>query len=188
MINKILPLALLLTSFSNISVQAQINPSPVNQDSRVPWSEVVEDPFDGNIVYDKDFGSNHATVSSWTRNDIRLSYFQREQEIVSYRNVRRTRRVWRKDRYVEEVYWDTEPVYRSYWVSNSPEQILFAIDGVVYRYDGGSVPDELASALAHAPEGNMRIRLVWQNQRTQDVMIGGGTVKAWKTIFGTPTN
>ncbi|MBE9222195.1 hypothetical protein IQ215_05740 [Cyanobacterium stanieri LEGE 03274] len=184
MIKKILPLVVILTNLASISAQAQITPSPVNQDSRVPWSEVVNDPFDGKIVYDKDFGSNHATVSSWTRNYIKLSYFQREQEIVSYRNVRRTRQVWRKDKYVEEVYWEREPIYRSYWLSDSPEQILFAIDGVVYRYDGDVVSDELASALANAPEGNMRIRLVWQNQRTQDVMIGGGTVKAWKEVYG----
>ncbi|WP_069792011.1 hypothetical protein A5482_009200 [Cyanobacterium sp. IPPAS B-1200] len=183
MIKKILPLALTLTTLVGISAQAQILPSPINQNSRVPWSEVVEDPFDGNIVYDKDFGSNHATVSSWAKDSIRLSYFRREQEITSYRNVRRTRKVWRKDRYIEEVYWETEPVYRSYWVSNTPKQILFSINGVVYRYDGEVVSDELASALANAPEGNMRIRLVWEDQRTQDVMIGGGTVRAWQQIF-----
>ncbi|MGY6529481.1 MAG: hypothetical protein ACXITR_06080 [Cyanobacterium sp.] len=183
MIKRILPLALILSTFGAISAQAQIKPSPINQDSRVPWSQVINDPFDGNIVYDKDFSSNHATVSSWTRDYIRLSYFRREQEITSYRNVRRTRKVWQKDKYVEEVYWDREPVYRNYWVSNSPQQILFSIHGVVYRYDGNRVSDELASALANAPEGNMRIRLIWEDESTQDVMIGGGTVGTWKQIY-----
>jgi len=166
-------------------VEAKIQPSPVNQDSSVPWSKVIEDNFEGKIVYDKNFDGfgQSAIVSSWSKQAIRLTSFWQEKKIDYYRQVQRTRTVRRNNKNVEEVYWESEPVYKTVWYTKNPESIMFSIRGQVYTYEGGKISEELVSALAHAPEGNVTIRLVWEDGSTTDTVIGSGTVKAWKTIY-----
>lgn len=165
------------------SVEAKIQPSPVNQDSSVPWSKVIDDPFDGKIIYDKDFNDNYAIVSSWSNQSIRLTYFWQEKKLDYYKQVRRTKTVTRNNRTEEEVYWESEPVYQTYWLTRNPETIMFSINGEIYHYQGGIISNDLVKALANAPDGNMKIRLVWSDQSTTDSVIGSGTVKAWKSIY-----
>lgn len=167
-------------------VEAKVQPSPVNQDSSVPWSKITDDPFEGKIVYDKDFdgfGGSHAVVSSWSSQAIRITYFWQEKKVDYYKQVKRTRTVQRNNRNEEEVYWETEPVYKTDWLNKNPETIIFSLNGKIYNYEGGKISDELATALANAPNGNMKIRLVWSDGSTTDTTIGSGTVKAFKTIY-----
>jgi hypothetical protein len=76
-----------------------------------------------------------------------------------------------------------QPIYESRSRRKSPKTLMFAINGQIYTYEKGEVPDELAYALADAPEGNMIIRVVWHDETTWDVPIGAGTVAAWREVF-----
>ncbi|MBD2395016.1 hypothetical protein WEU38_15230 [Cyanobacterium aponinum AL20118] len=179
-------LSLIAVLTLNFPAMAKVQPSPINQDSSVPWSKVTEDSFEGKIVYDKDFGGfgeSYAIVSSWSKQAIRLSYFWQIKEVDYYKQVKRTRSVWRNNKYEEEVYWDREPVYKYSWKSKNPEYIMFSINGQLYEYQGGKISDDLMSALANAPSTNLKIRLVWSDGSTTDATIGSGTVNAWKTIY-----
>lgn len=179
-------ISLVLLLGLNFPVMAKVQPSPVNQDASVPWSKVTNDDFEGKIVYDKDFGGfgeGYAVVSSWSNQAIRLSYYWQVREVEYYKDVRRTRSVWRNNRYEEEVYWEQEPVYKYFWKSKSPEYIIFSINGQLYEYHGGVVADDLKSALVNVPSGNLKIRLVWSGGSTTDAIVGSGTVNAWKAIY-----
>jgi hypothetical protein len=76
-----------------------------------------------------------------------------------------------------------EPIYKTFRTDRSPQKILFAINRQRYTYERGAVSPELAAALSQAPDGNVRIRLEWDNGDTTDMEIGRETVKAWKTVF-----
>ena len=82
-----------------------------------------------------------------------------------------------------ESYPTQQAVYRTVRTDLIPHKILFAIQKQLYSYEGGQVPDNLAEALANAPEENMQVRLEWDTGKTIDVELGKGTVKAWKAIF-----
>ncbi|MEO0854672.1 MAG: hypothetical protein AAFY15_14380 [Cyanobacteria bacterium J06648_11] len=48
------------------------------------------------------------------------------------------------------------------------------------------IPSELADALATAPEGQAKMRIVIEDQGDAiDNDIGSGTVQAWRTVYGT---
>lgn len=162
-----------------------VAPAPIDQDARVVWSEVVEDPFDGPIVYDKDFNPSNrsAYVSSWSEQAIRMTYTWYEQRIVGYQTVWRTRDVYVNGEKRQETYPEQEPIYESYEHSRSPQKILFSIDGEIYTYEEGPVSRELAAALIKAPLADLTIRLVWPNGGTDDITIGRGTVRAWRKIY-----
>lgn len=184
--NRFFPLALGLTlSLWAGSKGLAIEPTSVDQGSDVAWSQVVNNPFDGKLVYDKNFGNGFAFVSSWSWQGIRGTYTRYWSEVVGYQTVWRTRSIYdgyyRRRRTV--YYQDQEPIYRNYSDPKSPQSILIALKDQVYTYDGGPVTPELATALASAPPGNVKIRLVWADGRTLDMEIGAGTVEAWKTIF-----
>lgn len=178
-------LILILVSSDIFPVQAKVQPSPVNQDSSVSWSKVTDDPFEGKIVYDKDFDGfgSAAIVSSWSKQGIRLSYFWQEKKVDYYRQVQKTRTVKRNNRNEEETYWESEPVYKTVSHSKNPESIMLSINGQVYTYEGGVISEELASVLANAPAKNVKIRISWSDGSTTDSTIGSGTVKAWKQIY-----
>ncbi|MDX2096825.1 MAG: hypothetical protein SFW36_03545 [Leptolyngbyaceae cyanobacterium bins.59] len=161
-----------------------VQPAPINQDASVSWSSVINDPFDGRVVYDKNFGDGFAFVSSWSMQGIRATYTTYWSTVVGYRTVWRTRTVSDGHNKRREVNYPVqEPIYESRSRKESPQAILFAISGQVYTYEGGSVTPELATALSNAPRGNMRIRLRWADGRTTDLEIGAGTVESWKSIF-----
>lgn len=172
-----------------------IDPAPIDQHAKVAWSQVVDNPFDGKIVYDKHFKNDFALVTSWAPSSIRATYTRYYTEVVGYRTVWRSRRpsecnkrdFYKAHRsYCNSSRWDyptEEPIYRQYQTNRTPDSIVFAINGQRYTYESGSVAPDLAAALASAPAGAMTIRLAWQDGTTLDTPIGEGTVAAWKTVF-----
>jgi hypothetical protein len=168
------------------SFAGAVQPAPVEGNADVQWSKVISDPFDGTVVYDKNFNpSDHGYVfvTSWSKGGIRATYTWYESAIDGYRTIWRSRWVHRKGKKVEEQYPEQEPIYRYTRFDNTPKAILFAINGQRYTYEEGAIAPDLATALVSAPPGNMRIRLVWENGKTKDIEIGKGTVEAWKTVF-----
>jgi hypothetical protein len=161
-----------------------VTPTSIGQDADVPWSSVVENPFDGKLVYDKHFTENFAFVSSWSRQGIKATYTEYWSDVVGYRRSWKSRRVWRHDRYIYESYDDPEqPIREKRSRARSPKALLFSAQGKIYTYTGGEVDAEISAALASLPTGNTTIRAVWSNDQTTDIPIGAGTVEAWKTIF-----
>ena len=158
-------------------------PVSVKQGSDVPWSSVVDNAFDGKLVYDKHFTDDFAFVTSWSRQGIKATYTEYWTETVGYRSIRKTRRIWYHDRYIDERYTDKDPIREQR--SRSPKALLFALNGEIYTYTNGEVDRQLAEVLANAPAGNMTIRAVWRDDSTSDLPIGAGTVEAWKSIFKT---
>lgn len=163
--------------------RADVQPAAVDQYAKVDWSKVVADPFDGTIVYDKNFSDEYAYVSSWSRSGIRFTYTRYWKEQTGYKTVWRTRQVTINGKKRDETYPEQDPVYETRSRSQAPEKILLAINGQVYPYEGGNVSPELASALANAPVANVRVRLQFANGQTKDTEIGKATVTAWKSIF-----
>ncbi len=163
-----------------------VQPAPIEGNAKVQWSKVVNDPFDGTVVYDKNFDpSDHGFtfVTSWSTGGIRATYTSYDSDVVGYTTVWRSRWINRKGKRFEERYSEQEPIYQYTRFDDTPKAILFAVNGQRYTYEDGPVTAELAIALASAPPGNMRIRLMWENGKTKDIEIGKGTVDAWKTIF-----
>ena len=176
-------------------------PATVTEDSNVKWSEVVTDSFDGTLVYDKHYMDDFAFVSSWSRQGIRAAYIEKSRILTGYQTRQVERSVPhescdRDDHHDHTkkrrkcVRWETtkteitqKPVYKDLRNTYVPKKILFAIAGKIYTYESGPVSPEIAAALSSAPDQNMRIRLEWDTDRTIDMEIGKGTVRAWKTIF-----
>ncbi|MBW4541780.1 MAG: hypothetical protein KME43_21930 [Myxacorys chilensis ATA2-1-KO14] len=193
----LLSLGLGLVSSFVTSTAFAVQSAPITENSKVKWSQVIEDPFDGTVVYDKHFAGDFTFVSSWSKQGIRTTYTQKKSILSGYETawVDRwvpdydcKRKKERKDDDCKhkqrlESYPTQKPVYEAFYIDHIPRKILFAIAGKIYTYESGSVVPELASALSTAPNENMRIRLEWQNGRTTDMPIGQGTVRAWRTIF-----
>ncbi|PZV06462.1 MAG: hypothetical protein DCF22_23810 [Leptolyngbya sp.] len=172
-------------AISTVAAAIAVDPAPVTQNSKVSWSQVVSDRFDGNLVYDKNFDGNgtFVFVSRWSPQDIRATYTEFHSEVVDYKTVWRSKWVTENGKRREVQYRDKEPIYRKYQTERSPKAIKFAINNQIYVYEQGGVSAELAAALTSAPLENMTIRLVWENGATTDMEIGKGTVVAWKTVF-----
>jgi len=192
-------LTLGLTLSSGAIAQA-VAPVELSQNfDDVEWSKVINDPFDGLVVYDRNFdpGGTFLFVSRWSRQGIQATYRTVSTDVVGYRNYSPFRfgvgfggyrRFHRGKGFFGGYsgfypYRDWEPVYRSFTNERVPAAIKFAINGQVYTYEQGAVSPELATALANAPDQNLTIRLVWRDGGFSDVAIGRGTVQAWKTIF-----
>ncbi|MEE3718844.1 hypothetical protein V2H45_19040 [Tumidithrix elongata RA019] len=175
-------LSLILTNAAQVWA---VQPASVDQHADVSWSRVIDNPFDGRIVYDKNYTDDFAFVSVWSKQGIRATYTRYWKVVDGYKPVWRTRRVYshHEGKYIDREYQDREPVYRQLSEDLSPREILFAIRGKVYRYEDGIVEPELANALANAPSGNMTIRVILQNGKTFETEIGSDTVEAWKTLF-----
>jgi len=162
-----------------------VAPVTISQNMKVEWSRVMDDPFDGKVVYDKNFdpGGTFEFISRWSPQGIQATYKEYFSEIVGYRTVWRSNWVGTGKKRREVRYADQEPIYRRYSTNRTPKAIKFAINGQVLTYEQGAVSPELATALASAPPGNMTIRLMWEDGGSTDMAIGRGTVEAWKTIF-----
>lgn len=174
-------------SLSGLPSALAVQPAPIQSDAKVQWSQVIKDPFDGLVVYDKNFNPanyGYNIVSSWSMSGIRLTYTRYNSDIVGYNSVWKTRWVHRKKgKGYEERYLAQEPIYRHTRIDRTPDAIQIAIKDTVYTYNQGPVTPELAAALASAPPENVRIRLVWDNGETLNTEIGKGTVEAWKAVF-----
>jgi hypothetical protein len=182
---------ILISPISLISSALALSPVSINQDTDVPWSSAIENPFDGKLVYDKHFNDNYAFVTSWSKQGIKATYTEYWSEVVGYRQVWKNRRVryhdnnhrQYRDRYIEERYPYQEPIYDKRSRSKSPKALMFAINGQIYTYTSGEVDRQLAEILTNAPTGIMTVRAVWADDSTSDFPIGGGTVEAWKNVF-----
>ena len=183
----------LISSFVTSTAFA-VESAPITENSKVAWSQIIRDPFDGIVVYDKHFTNELSFVSSWSKQGIRATYTQKRSILTGYRTTWVTH--WVSDYYgckhkssckhrrKLEHYPTQVPVYETFYTDFIPRRILFAIAGKIYTYESGSVSAELALALSTAPTTeNLRIRLELQDGKTTDVEIGKGTVKAWRTIF-----
>ncbi len=173
-----------------------VAPAPVDANDNVAWSKVVENPFDGKIVYDRNYKSGFVFVSSWAKSGIGVTYNRIGSRLIGYdagfghsgfglsgfglSGFEHYRRGFGLGL---GLFSDADPVYRYYIIENVPDSISLAIAGKIYTYTSGPVSPELATALASAPPGNIAIRLLWNDGRTKDTEIGKETVKAWKTIF-----
>lgn len=166
-----------------------VQPAPVGANDNVTWSKVMENPFDGKIVYDRNYNPDFVFVSSWSKNGIRATYTELKTVLVGYdydayprysrRGLGFGRYRWRDF----DLFPQVAPIYRVYATESVPESIQLAINGTIYTYQSGAVSAELAAALANAPPQNMVIRLVWRDGTTKDMTIGKGTVEAWRSIF-----
>lgn len=176
-----LPISVLL---SMASPAYAVDPAPIGANDRVAWSQVVENPYDGKIVYDRNYSNDFVLVTSWSKNGIRATYSQLRTELAGYQTRYNLFDRWYGRRWSRD-FFDDVPVYVRYQTDSVPASIKLAINGQTYTYTEGAVSPELAAALASAPSQNLLIRLVWADGRTRDVEIGRGTVEAWRTIFRT---
>lgn len=185
-----LGLGLLVTASPSLAVQ----PATVEAGDNVAWSKVVENPFDGKIVYDRNYKSGFVFVSSWSKNGIGVTYNRIGSRLIGYDAGFGYSGGYSGFGFGHHgrglglglglgLYSGADPVYRYYLTESVPDSISLAIGGKVYTYTSGPVSPELATALATAPPGNIAIRLIWDDGRTKDSEIGKDTVKAWKTIF-----
>lgn len=174
---------------STVSPGLAMSPAPIDASDNVAWSKVVENPFDGRIVYDRNYKAGFVFVSSWSKNGIGITYNQIGSRLVGYEaGFGHYRRGFgfgfgHHRSFDLGLFSDADPVYQSYITESVPDSISLAIAGKIYTYTGGSVSSELATALANAPLGKIMIRLVWNDGKTKDTEIGKDTVKAWKTVF-----
>ena len=167
-----------------------VPPATVEAGDNVAWSKVVENPFDGKVVYDRNYKSGFVFVSSWAKSGIGVTYNRIGSKLIGYDagfgysglGFGHHRRGFGLGLGLG-LFADADPVYRYYRTESVPDSISLAIGGKVYTYTSGPVSPELATALASAPPGNIAIRLVWNDGSTKDTEIGKDTVKAWKTIF-----
>lgn len=172
---------------SSVSPALAVPPASVSANDNVAWSKVVENPFDGKIIYDRNYKADFVLVSSWSKKGIGVTYTQVRAAIVgggySPRYHRRGFGLFGGFRGFGAFFHD-EPVYQRFLSENVPDSVSLSINGKVYTYQQGTVSPELAAALASAPPEKVKIRLVWQDGRTKDTEIGKDTVRAWKTVFG----
>jgi hypothetical protein len=165
-----------------ISLPAQaVLPTALREGDRGPWSQIINDPFDGYIVYDKDFNSESVFVTTWSPKEIRATLTEKGAIFLGTRRVWRSRNVRHRERSYTEDYYDTEKITQDR--ISTPVSLMFSIYGKVYTYTKGPVADDLAQALANAPSGDMYIRAVWADETHTTMRIGPQTVAAWKTIF-----
>lgn len=165
-----------------------VAPASVDAGDNVAWSKVVENPFDGKVVYDRNYKSGFVFVSSWSKNGIGVTYNRIGSRFIGY-DTGFGYSGFGFGRYRKGfglglgLFSDVEPVYNYYLTESVPNSLSLAISGKIYTYTDGPVSPELAAALANAPSGNIAIRLIWDDGRTKDTEIGKDTVKAWKTVF-----
>jgi hypothetical protein len=165
-----------------------VTPASVDAGDNVAWSKVVENPFDGKVVYDRNYKSGFVFVSSWSKNGIGVTYNRIGSRLIGY-NAGVGYSGFGFGRYRKGfglglgLFSDVEPIYNYYLTESVPDSISLAIAGKIYTYTDGPVSPELATALANAPSGNIAIRLIWDDGKTKDTEIGKETVKAWKTVF-----
>lgn len=174
------------------SPASALQPASVRAGDDVAWSKVVENPFDGRIVYDRNYKNDFVFVSSWSRQGIGVTYTQVNSVLVGYDSspgfeygfgygLSRHRR---RGLGLGLLLGQRMPIYQRYVTDNVPDSLSLAINGNVYTYEDGPVSPELAAALASAPPTNIMVRLKWQDGTIRDTEIGRDTVRAWKTIFG----
>lgn len=176
---------------SSASPALAVQPATVRANDNVPWSTVVNNPFDGKVVYDRNYRNDYAFVSSWSQKGIGVTYIQVRSTLVGHSYSAGPRfgigySPWRRRGGLGVFFDQSVPVYQQTAVENVPDSISLAINGKVYTYESGPVSPELAAALASAPEAKVAMRLNWKDGTTRDTEIGRDTVRAWKVVFSSP--
>lgn len=162
---------------SAVSPALAVQPASVDVSDNIAWSKVVENPFDGKIVYDRNYKDSFVFVSSWSKNGIGATYTRLSAALIGYQSdygYRRRSFGW---------LFNDVPIYQEYAIERVPDSINLAINGKIYTYESGPVSPELAAALATAPPGKVKIRLLWKDGDIKDTEIGKDTVNAWRTVF-----
>lgn len=170
-------LFLLSTSKTSLALQTTL----LGRFDNAIWSKVINDPFDGSIVYDLDYDISRPStlgitdvVSSWSKRDIRVSCANGVGFITTERVLKSILINGQ-----QQSYYVDEKVRKS---AIAPISLKFLIGGKIYIYSDGEVSKELSQALANAPPGDMFVRAVWSNTYAT-LRIGSQTVAAWKEIF-----
>ncbi|MGI0486771.1 hypothetical protein ACN4EK_15125 [Pantanalinema rosaneae CENA516] len=188
----LLVLGFSLLFIGSASPTLALQPASVRANDDVAWSTVVNNPFDGPIVYDRNYKNDFVFVSSWSRQGIGVTYTRVNSVLVGYDyspglgygfGFDYFPRYRRGGLGLGLLFGQRTPVYRRYITDNVPDSISLAINGKVYTYEEGPVSPELAAALANAPPQNVMVRLRWKDGTIRDTEIGKDTVRAWKTIF-----
>ncbi len=173
-------------TFGINSVVHAVAPVVTNLTTNVEWSTIVNDPFDGPVVFDRNFdpGGRFEVISRWSPQGIQATYRSFFTQVVGYQTFWGAPKLRSRGGYYRAfAFPEAEPIYRRFGVEKTPVAIKFAINGQVYTYEQGAVASDLAAALATAPDQNMTIRLMWADGGATDVAIGRGTVATWKTLF-----
>ncbi len=163
-----------------------VEPATIDEKSRVNWSSPINDEFDGLVVYDKHSVDGNTIVSSWSKQAIQLTVSEELSEVTGYRRVPSSKisKDTKTSKDTDNCTWDEEPIYTKYTQNYRVSNFIISLNNRLYKYDQGSVPLQLAQALANAPiDKNVRIRILTDNGFTVDYEIGAGTVKAWRQIF-----
>ncbi len=79
LLNLGLCLGFLLSATSEVFA---VEPAPVKDSDSVQWSKIIDSPFDGRIVYDKNFNDDLIFVSSWAKSGIRATYTRIESKLL----------------------------------------------------------------------------------------------------------
>ncbi|HIK15338.1 MAG TPA: hypothetical protein IGS53_08655 [Leptolyngbyaceae cyanobacterium M33_DOE_097] len=161
-----------------------VQPASVRANDDVAWSEVVDNPFDGLIVYDRNYKDDFVFVSSWSRQGIGVTYTRINSVLAGYDYGSSFGYGFGYDSFSRYRFTQRTPIYQRYVIDDVPDSISLAINGNIYTYESGPVSPELAAALASAPIENVKIRLRWKDGTVRDTEIGRNTVRAWRTIFG----
>lgn len=170
-------------ALSTVSPALAVQPTSIGANDNVTWSKVTENPFDGKVVYDRNYQNGAAIVSSWSKSGIRVTYIQKDSALVGYQpSVGFGLGIGFGHHF--GLFGNTAaPIYRQSSTGSVPDSLSLAINGKVYTYTSGAVSPELSAALVSASSENVKVRLVWKDGSTKDTEIGKGTVEAWKTIF-----
>ena len=177
---------------SSMHITQAVEPATINEKSSVNWSSLINDEFDGLIVYDKHFVDDYSIVSSWSKQAIQITVSKELSKLTGYRRVRSSKtskdtkisRDRDRDRDNDRCTCEEEPIYTQYTQNYQVSSFMISINSRSYKYDQGSVPLQLAQALANAPiNKNVRIRILTDDGFTVNSEIGAGTVKAWRQIF-----
>ena len=161
-------------------IAVAVEPTTIDYNSNVSWSNPVSNEFDGAVVHDRHTIDDYKIVSSWSKKSIRFTLSKNFSKIEGYKAVETCKNGENNERRCE---FKNEPVQKSYIQRYRVSYFLISINNKIYKYAQGSVPPRLAKALANAPKDkNAKIRIALADAEIESE-IGAGTVQAWRKIF-----
>jgi hypothetical protein len=157
-----------------------VEPTAIDYNSNVSWSNPVSNEFDGAVVHDRHTVDDYKIVSSWSKKSIRFTLSRTFSKIEGYKAVETCKDGENNERRCE---FKNEPVQKSYTQKYRASYFLISINNKLYKYAQGAVSPRLAKALVNAPNGkNAKIRISIADAVIESE-IGAGTVQSWRKIF-----
>jgi hypothetical protein len=157
-----------------------VEPTAIDYNSNVSWSNPVANEFDGAVVHDRHTVDDYRIVSSWSKRSIRFTLSKTFSKIEGYKAVETCKNGENNERRCE---FKNEPVQKSYIQKYRVSYFLISINNKIYKYAQGAVSPRLAKALANAPKDkNVKIRIAIIDSEIESE-IGSGTVQSWRKIF-----